>query len=65
MDYNEMLELWGKKVFEKADKAMKSYEESEEHDFNSGYQKGFSDGLRMATAILSKYEKKLIKKQKI
>jgi len=56
MDYNTLLNQWADKIYKEADEAMQRYEDSNKFDFKSGYQKGYSDGLRMAISILTRME---------
>lgn len=57
MDYNALLDQWAEKVFKEADKAMELSNDVEDFNYKKGYRRGYSDGLRMSTSILSRLEK--------
>lgn len=62
INYEKLLDDWGEKVLAESDKSMKlyeedNYEESKVGEYKQGYRRGYSDGLRMALAILNRMEK--------
>ena len=58
IDYDKLLDEWAEKVFKKADEARDRYEEEDVGTTRSSYCRGYMEGLLMATAILSRMEKK-------
>lgn len=58
MDYNKLLDEWAEIVLEKAMVVQSKNDDYEFGTYKYGLNKGYAEGLRMATAILSRLEQK-------
>ncbi len=57
IDYDSLLDKWAEKVLEKADEAEKRKENYEPGSHRYAYNKGYAEGLRIATAMLNRFIK--------
>lgn len=57
IDYDLLLDEWTEKVLKKADEADRRKEDYEPGSYGYAYNRGYAEGLRMATAILGRLEK--------
>lgn len=64
IDYDKLLDEWAEKTYAEADKGWDVWLEEDEGSMRGMYSKGYSDGIRMAMAILFRMESKELCKLK-
>lgn len=69
LDYDKLLDEWNEKVMDKAEKYQKASGEQLDKYFKTGegglkgsFNRGYAEGLIMATSMLSRMEKRTIKR---
>ena len=60
INYDKLIDDWSEKIFNEADKAFKTYEDTDidKKPYKAGFCSGYSQGLKMAQVMLCRMESK-------